>query len=75
MAVQMLLNEFLENWAVCVFFIYFWDIIYSTFSDKVSNVETDVSSQTVRVTTDLSSDEILTTLKKTGKEVSLLQWR
>jgi len=39
--------------------------------DKVSNVVTDVPSQTVTVTTSLPSDEILETLKKTGKAVSI----
>ncbi|KAI6243866.1 Copper chaperone Atox1 [Aphelenchoides fujianensis] len=37
--------------------------------DKVQDVQIDVKSQKVDVTTDLSQEEILEVLKKTGKEV------
>lgn len=40
------------------------------FSDKVSNVDIDLQTKKVIVTSTLSSDELLETLKKTGKEVT-----
>lgn len=38
--------------------------------DKVSEVVTDVGTKTVKVTSSMSSDEVLEVLKKTGLEVS-----
>lgn len=38
--------------------------------DKVSEVVTDVGTKTVKVTSSMSSDEVLEVLKKTGIEVS-----
>jgi copper chaperone CopZ len=38
-------------------------------ADKVQDVQIDVKSQKVDVTTDLSQEGILEVLKKTGKEV------
>uniref|UniRef100_A0A914V4A3 Copper transport protein ATOX1 n=1 Tax=Plectus sambesii TaxID=2011161 RepID=A0A914V4A3_9BILA len=40
--------------------------------DKVSKVDIDVGAKTVKVTTTASQDEILETLKKTGKETKLI---
>lgn len=38
--------------------------------DKVSEVVTDVGTKTVKVTSSMSSDEVLEVLKKTGIHVS-----
>ncbi|XP_052281252.1 copper transport protein ATOX1-like [Dreissena polymorpha] len=40
--------------------------------EKVSNIDADISSQKVTVTSELSADELLETLKKTGKTVSYI---
>ncbi|KAF7633070.1 HMA domain-containing protein [Meloidogyne graminicola] len=41
--------------------------------DKVSNVQIDLSSKQVQIESDdLSSEELLEILKKTGKEVKLI---
>ena len=40
--------------------------------DAVSNIETDVASKKVTVTSTLSQDELLEVLQKTGKEVSFI---
>ena len=40
--------------------------------DAVSNIETDVASKKVTVTSTLSQDELLEALQKTGKEVSFI---
>jgi len=45
--------------------------VLSKLGDKVGSVDTDVNTKTVKVSTSLSADEILDTLKKTGKEVQL----
>ncbi|XP_061184930.1 copper transport protein ATOX1-like [Saccostrea echinata] len=39
---------------------------------NVTNVETNVETKKVKVTSSLSSDELLEQLKKTGKEVKFL---
>lgn len=44
----------------------------SSVLDKVSNVDIDVAAKTVKVTTTASHDEILETLKKTGKETKFI---
>ncbi|XP_076446184.1 copper transport protein ATOX1 homolog isoform X2 [Babylonia areolata] len=42
--------------------------------DKVSNIQTDVTSQKVLVdSTSMTSDELLEQLKKTGKAVSVVE--
>ncbi|XP_037804689.1 copper transport protein ATOX1-like [Penaeus monodon] len=40
--------------------------------DKVSNVDINLETKKVIVTSTLSSDELLETLKKTGKDVTYL---
>ncbi|TPP59489.1 Heavy metal-associated domain HMA-containing protein [Fasciola gigantica] len=40
--------------------------------DKIQSVETDVASQTVTVETELPQDEILKTLEKTQKKITVV---
>ena len=63
--------------AIHVFYLFidkvsfFFTVLYfKLFVDKVSEVVTDVGTKTVKVTSSMSSDEVLEVLKKTGIEVS-----
>ncbi|CEF67993.1 Heavy metal-associated domain, HMA-containing protein [Strongyloides ratti] len=47
--------------------------VLSKLGDKVSSVETDVASRTVKVTTTLDSSVIQEQLEKTGKTIKLKQ--
>uniref|UniRef100_A0A0K0EJT2 Copper transport protein ATOX1 n=1 Tax=Strongyloides stercoralis TaxID=6248 RepID=A0A0K0EJT2_STRER len=47
--------------------------VLSKLGDKVSSVETDVGSKTVKVTTTLDSSTIQAQLEKTGKAIKLIQ--